>query len=86
MARQRICGLWLGIGIALALGGCASSETDPKGTPGQAGKTDENDSNTPEEKAPMRLSIQTEPFGEVEAGGEKFPITRYNSVRKSSFR
>lgn len=78
MPRHRTRGFWLSFGIAFALWGCASSETDPKDTPSDAGKTDkEQQANGPEEKTPMRLSIQDEPFGELEDGGEKFPITRY---------
>jgi aldose 1-epimerase len=64
--------------LAFALG-CNGSKTQDESPADQVGKTQDQQTQNGEEKTPMRLSIQKDPFGEVtsEDGSEAYPITRY---------
>lgn len=64
--------------LAFALG-CGNSKTQDTSLADQNGKSPDQQTQEEQEKTPMRLSIQKDPFEEVksEDGSESFPITRY---------
>ncbi len=72
----RISG-WLGVGILAFALGCGSSKTLDDSPSTQVNKTQDPQAQNDEENAPMRLSIQHEPFGKLTSEDGEFPITRY---------
>ena len=76
MAGRWKLSIGLGAGLLAAMLGCGSSKT-PGDSPSQETKPETPETTSQQENAPMPLTIQKEPFGELTSGGQTFPITRY---------
>lgn len=79
MARRWRATVWMSVGILAVLSGCGSGNPDPGGNSvTEEHETENRESNALQEKPPMPLSVQKEPFGELTTpNGESLPVTRY---------